>query len=42
MITLVIDKHLGLVLQTTESGGMDDPVTITLKGRACLGFWFIK
>ena len=33
IITLMLDEHLGLVLQTPERRGMDDPVPVALKGR---------
>jgi len=34
MILLVRDEHLRFVLHPPESGGMDDPVAIALKGSA--------
>ena len=37
IITLMIDENLCLVLQSAESGGMNDAVTITLKGGAVFG-----
>ncbi len=31
MIAIVLEKHLGLVLQPAKGGGMDDAVTIPLE-----------
>jgi hypothetical protein len=32
MIAFVVDKHLRLVLQAPEGRGVDDPITVALKG----------
>jgi hypothetical protein len=32
MITLMVDKHLRLVLQAPEGRGVDDAVAVALKG----------
>ena len=34
VVTVGIEEHLGLVLQTAEGLGMDDPVTIPFEGGA--------
>ena len=41
MIALVIDEDLRLVLQPPERRGMDDAVTVALKGTARAGFGFL-
>ena len=33
-VALVVDEHLGLVLQLAEGGAVDDPVAVALPGRA--------
>jgi hypothetical protein len=33
-VTFVVEKHLRLVDQATERGGVHDPVAVTLKRRA--------
>jgi hypothetical protein len=38
VIALMIDEHLGLVLEAAEGGGMDDPVAVALEGRARRAF----
>ena len=34
VVALVIDEHLGLVLQTAKGGAVDDPVAVALEGAA--------
>jgi len=36
VITLVVDEDLGLVLESAEGLGMDDPIAVALEGRAVL------
>ena len=33
MVPLMVDEHLGLVLQAAEGAGVDDPVTVPLEDR---------
>src|SRR5512138_27627 len=36
IVALVIDEHLGLVLESPEGRAVDDPVPVTLKGRTVI------
>ena len=38
IITFMIDKHLGFVLESPERGTVNDPVTVTLKSVAAVTF----
>src|SRR5215472_5516909 len=39
MVALVEDENLGLVLETAEGGGMDDPVAIATKRATAFARW---
>ena len=38
IIPFVFHEHLGFVFQTTKGRGMDDPISIPMKGRAMGAF----
>jgi hypothetical protein len=42
MISLMADENLSLMLQTSKGAGMDDAITITLKGGSRRAFGLCK